>query len=102
MAGIGTIEHGVFLTEQIATQMATQGTVLCPTLATYRILAEGAGGTIHDYAMAKAQYVVDAHRESLARALDAGFGSIAGTDAGAPLFPTLRSSTSSKRAACPE
>ncbi|TCP54302.1 imidazolonepropionase-like amidohydrolase [Tamaricihabitans halophyticus] len=81
-AGVDTIEHGVFLTEEIVEAMRTQGTVLCPTLATYRALAEGP--EVPAYAAEKARTVVTAHRESFAMALDAGVPVIAGTDAGAP------------------
>ncbi|MQA01898.1 MAG: amidohydrolase family protein [Streptosporangiales bacterium] len=84
-AGVDTVEHGVCLTEDIVDTMRAQGTVLCPTLATYRTLAAGDG--IPDYAAAKARSVVDTHRESFAMALDAGIPIIAGTDAGAPNLP---------------
>ena len=46
-AGIDTIEHGVFLTEALATRMATQGTALVPTLVAPHAIVEGglAAGT---------------------------------------------------------
>ncbi|MQA93017.1 MAG: amidohydrolase family protein, partial [Gemmatimonas sp.] len=81
-AGVDTIEHGVFLTEDIVAGMRRQGTVLCPTLATYRALAAGDG--VPAYAAVKARTVVAGHRESFLMALDAGIPVIAGTDAGAP------------------
>lgn len=86
-AGIDTIEHGVFLTEDIIDTMRHQKTVLCPTLVTYRTLAGGGGGSIPAYATAKAREVVDAHQASFAMALRAEIPVIAGTDAGAPHTP---------------
>lgn len=85
LAGIDTIEHGVFLDEETVAAMRERGTVLCPTLATYRTLAEGDG--IPAYAVDKARRAVAAHRESFAMALSAGIPVIAGTDAGAPNLP---------------
>ncbi|HWL98242.1 MAG TPA: amidohydrolase family protein [Nocardioidaceae bacterium] len=87
LAGIDTVEHGVFLTEDIVEHMRVQGTVLCPTLAVYRTLADGVDGTIPAYATGKATEVTDAHRASFAMALEAGIPIIAGTDAGAPHTP---------------
>ena len=83
-AGVDTVEHGVFLTEDIIESMARQGTVLCPTAAVYRRMA---AGEAPDYAVAKATEVVAAHRTSVAMALEAGIDVIAGTDAGAPGMP---------------
>lgn len=83
-AGIDTIEHGVFLTEDIISMMQAQGTVLCPTLAVYRKMADGMAPP---YAIAKAKEVVAAHQQSVAMAIDAGVPVIAGTDAGAPGMP---------------
>jgi imidazolonepropionase-like amidohydrolase len=87
LAGVDTIEHGIFLTEEIVAAMRDRGTVLCPTLVTYRTLAEDPQGAIPDYAVAKARTVVDGHRESFAMALDAGVPMVAGTDAGACQLP---------------
>jgi imidazolonepropionase-like amidohydrolase len=80
-AGVDTVEHGVFLTEEIVGDMVRRGTVLCPTVAVYRRIADGLAP---DYATAKAREVVDAHRASVTMAREAGVPIIAGTDAGAP------------------
>ncbi len=95
-AGVDTVEHGVFLTEDIVAAMAERGTVLCPTVAVYRRMAQGSAP---GYAVRKAAEVVTAHRESIAMARNAGLSIIAGTDAGAPGMPhpawSRRSSASS-------
>jgi len=83
-AGVDTVEHGVFLTEDIVEDMLRRGTVLCPTVAVYRRIADGLAP---DYATAKAAEVVTAHRASVAMAREAGVPIIAGTDAGAPGMP---------------
>lgn len=80
-AGVDTVEHGVFLTQDIVESMARQGTVLCPTAAVYRRMA---GGEAPSYAVEKSADVVAAHRASVTMALEAGIDVIAGTDAGAP------------------
>jgi imidazolonepropionase-like amidohydrolase len=83
-AGVDTVEHGVFLTEDIIEAMAKNGTVLCPTTAVYKRMAEGEAPA---YAVEKAREVVAAHQASVAMALQAGISVIAGTDAGAPGMP---------------
>jgi imidazolonepropionase-like amidohydrolase len=87
LAGIDTIEHGAFLTEDIIDAMAKRGTVLCPTLAVYKTIADGGDGTIPAYATAKARTAVAAHRGSFVAAMEAGIPIIAGTDAGSCLTP---------------
>jgi imidazolonepropionase-like amidohydrolase len=86
-AGVDTIEHGVFLTEELADRMAAAGTVLCPTVEIYRVIASGGGGEVPDYARAKAEAVVAAHEQSVRMALAAGVPVVAGTDAGSVLLP---------------
>jgi imidazolonepropionase-like amidohydrolase len=86
LAGFDTIEHGVFLDEEIVQAMVERGTVLSPTVATYRKLAEGRD--IPAYAREKARQVVQAHKESVAMAHAAGVRVVAGTDAGAPNMPS--------------
>ncbi|ONK12146.1 amidohydrolase family protein [Streptomyces sp. MP131-18] len=80
-AGIDTIEHGVFLADDVIEDMVRRGTVLCPTAEVYRRIADGQAP---DYAVRKARDVVEAHRRSVTRAIEAGVPVIAGTDAGAP------------------
>lgn len=83
-AGVDIVQHGVFLTEEIAAAMAARGTVLSPTLAVYRSIADGGGPA---YAAAKATEVVQAHQQAVQLALEAGVLVTAGTDAGSPGMP---------------
>ena len=88
LAGVDTVEHGVFLTEDIVAEMVARKTVLCPTTETYRRIAESAvTGKAPDYAVRKTGRVVAGQQQSVRMALDAGIPVIAGTDAGAPGNP---------------
>jgi imidazolonepropionase-like amidohydrolase len=86
-AGVDTIEHGIFLSEEILAEMRQRGTALCPTLLVYRTIAENRSGTIPDYAVHKARQAAEAHWESFRMALAAGIPIVAGTDAGSPDTP---------------
>jgi imidazolonepropionase-like amidohydrolase len=86
-AGVDTIEHGTFLDDELIAEMQRRGTVLCPTLAIYRRIADGERYGIPAYAAAKAQRAVTAHRESFRMAREAGIPIIAGTDAGSCATP---------------
>jgi len=85
-AGIDTIEHGTFLSEEIAADMAARGTALCPTLLIYQTIASGLDG-IPSYACAKAAKVVDAQQACIELARAYGVRIIAGTDAGSCATP---------------
>ena len=87
-AGIDTIEHGVFLTEALATRMATQGTALVATLiAPHAIVEGGLAAGIPEFAVTKSLALRERHLESFRLALGAGVTIAAGTDAGTPLNP---------------
>lgn len=85
-AGIDTIEHGIFLTEEVARDMQARGTALTPTVLIYRTIADGEGG-IPEYAVAKARRAVEAHRRSVELAIEYGIDILAGTDAGSCRAP---------------
>ena len=85
LAGFDTLEHGVFLDEEMVAEMVERGTFLSPTVATYRALAESPD--VPEYARKKAKEVVAVHHESVAMAYAQGVRVIAGTDAGAPNLP---------------
>jgi len=87
LAGVDTVEHGNFLTEEVVDLMRRHGTALCPTLAIYRTIADGAASGIPSYASDKAQSAAAAHVESFAMARAAGIPIVAGTDAGSCSTP---------------
>jgi imidazolonepropionase-like amidohydrolase len=87
-AGVATIEHGIFLTEELVERMKREGTFLVPTLIAPRAIAEGgAVAGIPGFMVRKARQVIDTHRQSFALAARAGVRVAAGTDAGTPLNP---------------
>ena len=84
--GITTIEHGIYLTEELGRRMARDGVPLVPTLvAPEAIAAGGVAAGIPEFAVRKSEVVRDRHLESFRMALRLGVPIAAGTDAGTPL-----------------
>jgi imidazolonepropionase-like amidohydrolase len=87
-AGISTIEHGVFLTEPIAQQMARDGIALVATLVPPdAIVRGGVEAGIPEFAVRKSADLRERHVESVRLALRHGVTIAVGTDAGTPLNP---------------
>jgi imidazolonepropionase-like amidohydrolase len=85
-AGITSIEHGVFLTEEIVAHMRRDGTFLVPTLnAPIAIAAGGLAAGIPPFMVRKSEQVVPAHVASFQLAHRAGVRIAAGADSGTPL-----------------
>jgi imidazolonepropionase-like amidohydrolase len=84
LAGIRSIEHGIFLDEQLIELMLERGTWLVPTLVAPLgvIEAAEAGVQFPPEIVEKARSVVDRHRVSFRMALDAGVRIAMGTDSG--------------------
>jgi imidazolonepropionase-like amidohydrolase len=83
-AGIRSIEHGVYLDDEAISMMLDEGTYLVPTLVAPQgvISAAEAGAQIPEASLAKAKEVVEIHRESFRRAVEAGVKVAMGTDSG--------------------
>jgi imidazolonepropionase-like amidohydrolase len=83
-AGVRSIEHGIYLDDEAIALMLERGTYLVPTLvaATGVIRAAEAGAAIPEVALTKAREVVEAHRDSIRRAIEAGVTIAMGTDSG--------------------
>ncbi len=87
-AGVTSIEHGIFLTDELVERMKHEGTFLVPTLVAARAIAEGGEAAgIPVFMVRKARQVIDTHRKSFALAVRTGVRVAAGTDAGTPLNP---------------
>jgi imidazolonepropionase-like amidohydrolase len=87
-AGVDSIEHGLFLDEQIVQDMKVKGIFYVPTLYLYvRLVDQGAKGLIPEWKYKRAQSVVARHEESFHLAMKAGVKIAAGTDAGMPYTP---------------
>lgn len=83
-AGIHSIEHGIYLDDEAIELMLEHGTYLVPTLlAALSVVEIGRNtGRVPEYAIRKAEEVLDAHKESIAKAHAAGVKIAMGTDAG--------------------
>ncbi len=85
LAGIDSVEHGFYLTEETVGMMLERGTYLVPTLTAVRAIARhGTESGIPPWAVEKAMAVGEAHEKSFARAMEAGVSIAMGTDAGTP------------------
>jgi imidazolonepropionase-like amidohydrolase len=87
-AGITTVEHGIFLTEELAARMARDGVALVATLnAPHAIAAGGVAAGIPEFMVRKSDAVRGRHRASFQMAMRAGVTIAAGSDAGTPFNP---------------
>ena len=89
-AGIRSIEHGIYLDDEVIALMLEKGTFLVPTLiAPLAVLEQGEQeGKMPEYGIRKAKEVIDIHRESAARAYKAGVRIAMGTDSGVGVHGT--------------
>jgi len=83
-AGIRSVEHGVFLDEEAIAMMLEKGTWLVPTLSAPLGVLEAveAGANMPPQMVSKAREVIEAHRESIRRAVAPGVRIAMGTDSG--------------------
>ena len=83
-AGVRSIEHGIYLDDEAIQLMLDHSAYLVPTLVAPHgvIRAAEAGAGIPEVAVTKAREVIEAHRDSFRRAVEAGVKVAMGTDAG--------------------
>lgn len=83
-AGIRSIEHGIYLDDEAIQMMLDAGTYLVPTLVAPMGVLDAAdkGIDMPQVIIDKARAVVDVHRESIRRAIEAGVTIAMGTDSG--------------------
>lgn len=85
LAGVESIEHGIFLDDEVIAEMKRRGTFLVPTLHAPRGVlkrAEEHPGSVLPQSVRKTHEVIDIHRESIRAAHAAGVRIAMGTDAG--------------------
>ena len=85
LAGIESIEHGIFLDEEACREMKKRGTYLVATLVAPLWVVrrtEADPSSIPPYAVRKAKDVVEAHKRSFKMAVELGVKIAMGTDAG--------------------
>jgi len=85
LAGINSIDHGFYLTDEIIELMIKKDVFLVPTLAAvHHIVVKGTEAGIPEYGVRKAREAQAAHLKSFKKALDAGVKIAMGTDAATP------------------
>ncbi len=83
--GVDSIEHGIYLDDEVVGEMKERGTFLVPTLiAPASISRHGIAAGAPAYMVEKADRVLEAHRESFRLAYRWGVRIAMGTDAGTP------------------
>jgi imidazolonepropionase-like amidohydrolase len=84
-AGIDSVEHGVYLDDEVIEEMRQRGTFLVPTLVSPAMITRhGTSAGIPAYVVEKASGVLETHRESFRKAVRGGVRIAMGTDAGTP------------------
>ena len=84
LAGVESIEHGIYLDDEVIEQMKQRGTFLVPTLHAPRgvlKLEAERPGTLLPQSVRKTHEVLDAHTDSIRAAYEAGVTIAMGTDA---------------------
>ncbi|EZH65517.1 aryldialkylphosphatase [Bacillaceae bacterium JMAK1] len=86
-AGIHSIEHGIFIDDEVIELMLENKTYLVPTLLAPVAVLEAAehSNTMAPFAIEKSKQVIETHKESIRKAYEAGVKIAMGTDAG--VFP---------------
>lgn len=84
LAGIHSIEHGIYLNDEVIALMKERGTFLVPTLLAPLAVLEAAEGSgkMPEWGIRKAREVIEIHSASIAAAYQAGVKIAMGTDAG--------------------
>jgi imidazolonepropionase-like amidohydrolase len=83
-AGVRSIEHGIYLDDEAIGLMLEHGAYLVPTLVapTGVLRAAAEGVPVPENVVTKSREVVEAHRDSFRRAVEAGVKVAMGTDSG--------------------
>jgi imidazolonepropionase-like amidohydrolase len=84
LAGIDSIEHGSFMTDEIMDLMNERGTFYSVTLCSGEGFFEAPPGSVADWAVAKGRRVREAMADTFRRAYARGVKLVLGTDAGTP------------------
>jgi imidazolonepropionase-like amidohydrolase len=85
LAGVDSIEHGVWLDEEAIAMMVERGTCLVATLtAPWQIAHRGVEAGVPAYMVEKGWQVLEAHEQSFRAAVRAGVRIAMGTDQGTP------------------
>jgi imidazolonepropionase-like amidohydrolase len=82
--GVRSIEHGIYLDDEAIEMMLDAGTYLVPTLVAPQGVLDAVerGVVVPQYAIDKTTQVIEVHRASIRRAVEAGVKIAMGTDSG--------------------
>jgi imidazolonepropionase-like amidohydrolase len=83
-AGIHSIEHGMYLDDEVIEMMLERGTYVVPTLLAPLAVIEAveANHSMPEWGIRKAREILEIHAESIGKAYKAGVNIAMGTDAG--------------------
>jgi len=81
--GVDSIEHGCYMTDEAIKLLLSNPSWFVTTLVAPHQICFGGEG-VPDYAIEKSKEVMGSHRDSVARAIEAGVRFATGTDAGTP------------------
>jgi imidazolonepropionase-like amidohydrolase len=84
LAGISSIEHGSFMTDECMALMRERGTFYSVTLCSGEGFFLAPEGAVAEWAMAKGKRVREASHDTFRRAYQSGVKLVLGTDAGTP------------------
>lgn len=93
VAGVDSVEHGFYLSDEDVELMKKQGTFLSPTLIAGHQIVESGKGKMSDFSYQKMCSHVDAFYENVGKAIKSGVKLALGTDAGTynnPLWNTSK------------
>jgi imidazolonepropionase-like amidohydrolase len=85
LAGIKTIDHGIYLDDEAVKMMKERNVILVPTLSIVnQIVTRGREVGIVEWGLAKAMEAFESHLKSVRKAYEAGVKIAVGTDFGGP------------------
>lgn len=84
LAGIDSVEHGSFMSDEVISLMKERGTFFSPTLGSAYGFLNSPPNAVPEWAMQKSRTVAAALDDSVRRAYRAGVKLVLGTDAGTP------------------
>ncbi len=87
VAGVDTIEHGIWLDEQALGLLGSSETALVPTFNAARGILAGRGRGVPEFIVEKMERAAADHVASFEAAVEADAHIVAGTDGGTPLNP---------------
>ena len=87
VAGVGSVEHGFYVSDEDIELMKKQGTFLSPTLIAGHQIVEYGKGKMTDFSYQKMCQHVEAFYEHVSKAIKAGVKLALGTDAGTFMNP---------------